>query len=373
MAAKIFEVNDVLPATTQLRVHFNGGVNAILEGMFGLKSDNNNFEFITEYNDEIFGFHDGEIYLDIWNNDEEIWVSPFNGTTHNYMDIDTSTWSESKRTISNVGDSPFTWEDVAPSGYTISFNSNGGTTFSDIEEATELPTLPTPTKENHSFLGWYYDSGFTNEAVADDPLTTDVILYAKWELNTYTITYNSNGGTSVSQATGVTTLPSTLPTPTKSGYTFVAWYYESNFQTRAKAGDTIEANTTLYAKWHNLGSLFTEIADAIREKESSSGTIRDLDFGERITALPSPKEEETKTVTPNFSSGNEVITPTSGKVLSKVTINKDSNLVASNIKKDVTTFGITGTSYIAIELTQAQYEALSVYDDNTYYLIVEDE
>jgi len=98
----------------------------------------------------------------------------------------------------------------------------------------------------------------------------------------YTITYNSNGGSSIPQTSDATQLPSPLPTPTKSGYTFVAWYYESDFQTRAKAGDTIEEDTTLYAKWHNLGSLFTEIANAIRSKDGTSGTIRDVDFGERI-------------------------------------------------------------------------------------------
>ena len=54
-------------------------------------------------------------------------------------------------------------------------------------------------------------------------------------------------------------------------------------------------------------------------------------------------EEETKTVTPNFSSGNVDVTPTSGKVMTKVTINKDSNLIADNIKSGVTIFGITGT------------------------------
>ena len=75
---------------------------------------------------------------------------------------------------------------------------------------------------------------------------------------------------------------------------------------------------------------------------------------------------------PNFSSGNVVVTPTSGKVMSQVTINKDSNLIADNIKKDVTVYGITGTSFIAIELTQAQYDALSTKDSNTYYLIVEE-
>ena len=73
-------------------------------------------------------------------------------------------------------------EDLNPSsGFNITFEENGGSTISDIEEATKLPNpLPIPTKENYTFLGWYYDSDFTNEAFADDPLTTDVTLYAKW-------------------------------------------------------------------------------------------------------------------------------------------------------------------------------------------------
>jgi|LSQX01.2.fsa_nt_gb uncharacterized repeat protein (TIGR02543 family) len=101
----------------------------------------------------------------------------------------------------------------------------------------------------------------------------------------YTISFNSNGGTTISDIEEATELPTPLPTPTKSGYTFVAWYYESNFQTRAVAGDTLESNVTLYAKWHNLGSLFTEIADAIRSKDGTSENIRDVDFGDRIRVL----------------------------------------------------------------------------------------
>ena len=183
---KLFEVNEVLPPTTQLRIHFNGGVTAILKGMFGLKSDNDNFEFITEYDDQIFGFHDGEIYIDIWDNDEEIWISPFNGTTHNYMDIDTSSWSLSKRTISSVGDCQFTWEDLAPtpSGYSITFEENGGTSVTDLSDVTELPDpLPIPTKEGYTFVRWYYNSTFTQIANPEDPIESDVTLYAMWRSN----------------------------------------------------------------------------------------------------------------------------------------------------------------------------------------------
>ena len=295
MAAKVFEVNDVLPATTQLRI-IADIPSAGWDGQGGAYTTNQYLRVYTydDYGGADYGFdvkvNGSFLTLSNYNLSKLVnneWVS-CEDVEYSIMSviIDTSTWTETQRTIVN-STHPVYWEDLnAPAGYTITFNSNGGTTISDIEEATELPTpLPTPTKENHTFLGWYYDSGFTNEAVADDPLTGDVTLYAKWELNTYTITYNSNGGTSVSQATGVTTLPSTLPTTTRAGYTFVAWYIDSELTTRAVAGATIEEDTTLYAKWHNLGSLFTEIANAIREKESSSGTIRDVDFGDRIRGL----------------------------------------------------------------------------------------
>jgi uncharacterized repeat protein (TIGR02543 family) len=232
MAAKIFEVGDVLPATTQLRISWANGGSDEPTYPFSryvdiLKSDNDSFSFFINtgtwlllgYYDTDYGIYDYDSMEDF------VYPCTSRKGDHPYMDIDTSEWSLEKRTISTfVNDDPtsftynLTWQDMnAPQGYTISFNSNGGTTFPDIEDATELPTP--------------------------------------------------------------------LPIPTKSGYTFVAWYYESNFQTRAKAGDTIESNVTLYAKWHNLGSLFAEIADAIRSKDGTSEKIRDVDFPDRIRAL----------------------------------------------------------------------------------------
>lgn len=66
-------------------------------------------------------------------------------------------------------------------GYDITFNSNGGNAISPITGATELPTpLPTPTKANSKFVGWYYDSGLTQRAYAGETITANVTLYAKW-------------------------------------------------------------------------------------------------------------------------------------------------------------------------------------------------
>jgi hypothetical protein len=128
-------------------------------------------------------------------------------------------------------------------------------------------------------------------------------------------------------------------------------------------------------------SIATEIARLQQAKadlkasiNAKGGTITDEtidEYASKVSALPSPKEEETKTITPNFSSGNQVITPTSGKVLSQVTLTKPTDLIPENIAKDKNVCGVVGTSFIAIELTQTQYDALSTKDSNTYYLIVE--
>jgi hypothetical protein len=129
-------------------------------------------------------------------------------------------------------------------------------------------------------------------------------------------------------------------------------------------------------------SIATEIARLQQAKAdlkasiiAKGGTITNEtidEYASKVSALPSPKEEETKTVTPDFSSGNQVITPTSGKVLSQVTLTKPTDLLPENIAKDKNVCGVTGTSFIAIELTQTQYDALSTKDSNTYYLIVEE-
>ena len=201
---KIFEVGDVLPATTQLRISWGDMID--LYGGQGLypkpvwdglsenfsdliKSNNNSFSFFegvgTEY------LLNGIPYYE-WD-DNVAFYSPYtdvNGV-HPYMDIDTSNWSLEKRTISSYISSNeyytynLSWEDLnAPSGYTITFEENGGSSISNITEATELPTpLSTPTKSGYTFVNWYYDSAFTQIASAGDTIESDVTLYAKWKLN----------------------------------------------------------------------------------------------------------------------------------------------------------------------------------------------
>ena len=84
---------------------------------------------------------------------------------------------------------------------------------------------------------------------------------------TYTVSYNMNGhGDAIASVEGVTALPSTLPTPTATGWKFGGWYTDSGLTTAATAGASISDNTTLYAKW-------TEKAAATVSINPNSGNV----------------------------------------------------------------------------------------------------
>jgi hypothetical protein len=141
-------------------------------------------------------------------------------------------------------------------------------------------------------------------------------------------------------------------------------------ETKSQQPNLSSGDQTINATSGKFMTSFTITKDTINHIASNirSGTTL---YGVTGNLQPA-KEEETKTVTPNFSSGNEVVTPTSGKVLSQVTLTKPTDLLPENIAKDKNVCGVVGTSFIAIELTQTQYDALSTKDSNTYYLIVEE-
>lgn len=71
-------------------------------------------------------------------------------------------------------------------------------------------------------------------------------------IQTYSITFEENGGSVVADLTGQTELPNPLPTTTRSGYTFDGWYTNSNLTAAANPGATLNSNITLYAKWTEI-------------------------------------------------------------------------------------------------------------------------
>ena len=71
-------------------------------------------------------------------------------------------------------------------GYTITYNTNGGNAISSISNATKLPNpLPTPQKNGYDFVGCYTNTGLTIPATPGAALTGNITLYAKWNLHSH--------------------------------------------------------------------------------------------------------------------------------------------------------------------------------------------
>lgn len=172
--------------------------------------------------------------------------------------------------------------------YSITYNVNGhGEAPQALSDVTALPaTLPTLSADGYRFEGWYLDAAFTTKATAGATISANTTLYAKWtqdapatpstpETTKYSVTYNVNGHGEAPQAlSDVTALPATLPTLNADGYKFEGWYLDAACTTKATAGATVSANTTLYAKW-------TEITQFDILKESSNLIISE-DFNSQL-------------------------------------------------------------------------------------------
>jgi len=140
--------------------------------------------------------------------------------------------------------------------YTVSFNSNGGSSATDqtVTYAGAYGALPVTTRTGYTFNGWYTaaSEGTKVEPTTSVTMTADHTLYAQWTAATYTVSFNSNGGSSATAMT-VTYAGAygALPVTTKAGYTFNGWYTATSEGTKVEptTSVTMTADHTLYAQW----------------------------------------------------------------------------------------------------------------------------
>ena len=145
--------------------------------------------------------------------------------------------------------------------YTATFNGNGGGTPSPSTitktYGSELGTLPTCSRTGYTFLGWYTASSGGTKISSATKITGTVTYYAQWSINSYTLTFNPNGGTvtPTSKDLEYNSAYGTLPTPTRASdaqytYTFAGWYTATTGGTQVTAATKMAAkDTTVYAHW----------------------------------------------------------------------------------------------------------------------------
>lgn len=125
--------------------------------------------------------------------------------------------------------------------YTVTFQSEGGSEVaSQIRANTPAAQPDNPTKEGHTFIGWYNGE---SEWDFEIPVTTGLILTAKWQVNQYTITFKpENGGQDIVIKQDYGTAITAPANPTKTGYTFAGW--DKTIPSTMPAGDM-----TITARW----------------------------------------------------------------------------------------------------------------------------
>ena len=103
--------------------------------------------------------------------------------------------------------------------YTITFDTAGGSKIAPITQdyGTSITAPANPTREGYTFMGW--DKEIPATMPADN-----VTITAQWEINRYTITFATNGGNEIDSITQDYDTPITAPAdPTREGYTFIGW------------------------------------------------------------------------------------------------------------------------------------------------------
>ena len=170
--------------------------------------------------------------------------------------------------------------------YAVTLNTNGGTINNgNVTEYTYGvgATLPTDvTRTGYTFKGWYYNENLTGSPVTaiGDTETGNKEYWAKWEINQYTISFDTNGGSEIAPITQDYGTKITAPAdPIREGYTFIGWDREIPKTMPAE-------NMTVTAQWEI--NRYTITFDTAGGSEIAPIT---QDYGTNITAPADPTRE----------------------------------------------------------------------------------
>ena len=149
--------------------------------------------------------------------------------------------------------------------YTITFDTDGGSAIDPITQdyGTQITAPADPTREGYTFIGW-------DKAIPATMPAGDMTIKAQWRINQYTITFDTDGGSTVAPITQDYGTAITAPAdPTRGGYTFIGW--DKAIPATMPAGDM-----TITAKWKDSEKPTGEIKIS---KNSWKSFLNNITFG----------------------------------------------------------------------------------------------
>lgn len=213
------------------------------------------------------------------------WSSNIAGTKYVYAD-----------TKVNKAENHVLYAQWSANPYTVTYNACGGvceTAAAQVSYGGSYP-LPSATKAGYIFAGWFTESEggaqITDSTVMNR--NQDHTLYAHWINDTYTVSFDGNGGIAGSVNKQVTYMGvyGSLPTAERTGYTFDGWWTEKEEGSRITASSTmnVAGKQTLYAHWKPNVYEITMDANGGKDLEIKKQNVTyDAPYG----TLPTPERD----------------------------------------------------------------------------------
>ena len=164
--------------------------------------------------------------------------------------------------------------------YTIAFDTNGGSEIAPITQdyGTEITAPDNPTRKGYTFKGW-------DREIPETMPAENITVKAQWEINQYTITFDTNGGSEIAPITQDYGTKITAPdNPTRKGYTFRGWDKEipktmpaENITITARWKDTEKPTGEIIIGTNKWNEFLNELTFGIFFKNSQEVTINAVD------------------------------------------------------------------------------------------------
>ncbi len=164
--------------------------------------------------------------------------------------------------------------------YTITFDTNGGSEIAPITQdyGTEITAPDNPTRKGYTFKGW-------DKEIPETMPAENITVKAQWEINQYTITFDTNGGSEIAPITQDYGTEITAPdNPTRKGYTFKGWDKEipetmpaENITITARWKDTEKPTGEIIIGTNKWNEFLNELTFGIFFKDTQEVTINAID------------------------------------------------------------------------------------------------